>query len=147
MSAIKKTLMVMGAVACVALVAYLWLSIMVSRNIQRWEATAERQARNIIFDLDELSESQMTQYWSADTPQAYRQAMMQWLDQLGSLEKIESIELQKRTTMTSFTGQGISHQFHYQARAQYTQALLTFNFNFSVRDGLLYTNGFEISDD
>ncbi|PTY36457.1 hypothetical protein BGP77_03925 [Saccharospirillum sp. MSK14-1] len=147
MNTMKKTLIILAVVVGIVLVAYAGLSMVVSRSIDRWEATAERQVRNIIFDLDELSESQMRKYVSANASPEYLQAMMPWLDSLGSLEKIETIELQTRTTWTSFTGQGISHQFHYQAKAQYSQALLTFDFNFSVRDGLLYTNGFEISDD
>jgi len=143
----KKALVILAVTVGVALVAYAGLSMVVDRSIERWEATAERQVRNIIFDLDELSESQIRKYFLANTSPEYIQAMMPWLDSLGSLENIETIDLKTRTTWTSFTGQGISHQFHYQAKAQYSQALLTFDFNFSVRDGLLYTNGFEISDD
>ncbi|MET3109524.1 hypothetical protein AAKU58_004381 [Oxalobacteraceae bacterium GrIS 1.18] len=105
----------------------------------KWDDFSSDYARGLVTGLNELSRNQFDSYWreNKSITSEQKEVVLKSVSALGTLDKIDSVEIYSYGNNVSIAGQGVTHFYVYDVKTTFSNGPVLFRFWFKIKKNKL----------
>lgn len=136
-----------GIVVGVIVIVFTLSATYASFDKSKYDEIIDNHVRSIVLNLKDLNREQFNKYWGSNPPgsEEDREKIIQYFSTYGELVDIKEIKAVSYRNSVSFTGEGVTHLYIYEAITNFTSGPVIFKFWLQGKNDELVTLNMNIS--